>query len=388
MYKKLQRRNSLRKLIKKISLALLFVLLLTIPAQAKEISIYINNQKIETPDAPYIKDSRTLVPIRVVSENLGVEVGWKQETKEVLLQKDGNNIVLPLGKNLYVHNGEEKPTDIAPELKNDRTFVPLRLIAELYGKQVNWDQNSYSALINDPGTEVVIPKVTQTSNTFQEAKLVRVIDGDTIVVDRGNGQEKLRFILVDTPETKHPQKGVQYFGTEASAFTTNALEGKTIYLEKDVSETDRYNRLLRYVWIERPSSDEPTKEELRTKCFNALLLLGGYANVTTFPPDIKYVDQFREFEKEARETNVGLWGDTGEPVEEVQKEVKEEAKKAPKNTGEKAYLYANGRIIGNKNSMIYHVPTGRDYKKVTYRNAVFFDTEAEAQAAGFRRAMQ
>ncbi|NLW42463.1 MAG: nuclease [Tissierellia bacterium] len=215
---------------------------------------------------------------------------------------------------------------------------------------------------------------------------MRVIDGDTIVIDRGSGQEKLRFILIDTPETKHPNKGVEYFGKEASAFTTNSLDGKTVYIEKDVSETDRYNRLLRYVWIEKPTTDEPTNEGIRNKCFNAILLLGGYANVTTFPPDIKYVDFFRQLEKEGRESNTGLWGDSGAPVEEVQKEVQEAPKSTPKNTGEKAYLHANGKIIGNKNSMIYHIPTGRDYDKVTYRNAVFFNTEAEAQEAGYRRA--
>ena len=153
-----------------------------------------------------------------------------------------------------------------------------------------------------------------------------------------------------------------------------------------MSETDRYNRLLRYVWLERPSSNEPTEGEIRSKCFNAILLAGGYAQVTTFPPDVKYVDLFRQIQKEAIYANKGLWGNAGAPVEEVKKEVKQEPQNNPKNTGEKAYLYANGRIIGNKNSMIYHVPTGRDYKKVTYRNAVFFNTEQEAQAAGYRRA--
>lgn len=376
----------MKNILKKISLAFILTLILTTPVLAKDISIYINNNKIETPDAPYIKDSRTLVPIRVISENLGVEVGWNQDTKEVLLQKDNKETILPIGKKHYIQDGQEISTDIAPEINNSRTFVPLRLIAELYGKQVNWDQASYSVLINDEGTEVIIPKVAQTANTFQEAKVLKVVDGDTIVIDRGQGQEKVRFILVDTPETKHPKKGVEYFGKEASTFTTNSLSGKTIYLQKDVSETDRYNRLLRYIWIERPSSNEPTEEEIRSKCFNAILLAGGYAQVTTFPPDVKYVDLFRQIQKEAMDSNKGLWGNAGSPVEEVKEEVQQKPQNNPKNTGEKAYLYANGRIIGNKNSMIYHVPTGRDYKKVTYRNAVFFNTEQEAQAAGYRRA--
>ena len=223
---------TLKNIIKKTGAAILLSATLIMPVFANGISIYINNSKIETPDAPYIKDSRTLVPIRVISENLGVEVGWDNATREVSLQKDGNQTILPLGKNLYIQNGQEVSTDIAPEIKNDRTFVPLRLIAELYGKQVNWDNASRSVLINEPGTEVIVPKAPQTSNSFEGAKVGRVIDGDTIVVDRGKGQEKVRFILVDTPETKHPKKGVQYFGKEASDFTINALNEKTIYLQK------------------------------------------------------------------------------------------------------------------------------------------------------------
>lgn len=91
---------------------------------------------------------------------------------------------------------------------------------------------------------------------FEKAVVERVIDGDTIVVKRQNGvSEKIRMVLVNTPETKHPKKGVEYFGKEASAYTKKMLPaGKTVYLEKDVSERDRYSRLLRYVWINEPTS--------------------------------------------------------------------------------------------------------------------------------------
>lgn len=154
-----------------------------------------------------------------------------------------------------------------------------------------------------------------------------------------------------------------------------------------MSETDKYGRLLRYIWIERPTSNEPSNEEVRTKCFNAILLAGGYANVSTFPPDLKYVDLFRQIEREAREKNLGLWSNGKVPeVNPQPSNNNKQVNQSVKNTGEKAYLYANGRIIGNKNSSIYHTPNGRDYKKVTLRNAVFFNTEEEARQAGFRPA--
>ena len=68
-------------------------------------------------------------------------------------------------------------------------------------------------------------------------------------------KERVRLIGVDTPETKHPKKGIQYFGAEVFEFTKNILtEGKTIYLEFDVGQRDRYGRLLAYVWLEKPAA--------------------------------------------------------------------------------------------------------------------------------------
>ncbi|MGI9951991.1 thermonuclease family protein [Moorellaceae bacterium AZ2] len=119
-------------------------------------------------------------------------------------------------------------------------------------------------------------------------QVTKVVDGDTVEVRFGDGrQEKLRLIGVDTPESTIQQEP---YGKEASSFTRSKLLGRTVYLEKDVSERDKYGRLLRYVWLEKPGS--LTKSEIRNKMFNAILLLNGYAQVATYPPDVKYVDYF------------------------------------------------------------------------------------------------
>lgn len=378
----------MRKTFIKLTTGILLATSLVVPVFAKDISILINNKEISTIDKPYIKESRTLVPIRVISENLGIAVDWDNDNRQVILNKENNKIALPIEKNYYFLGNNKIATDISGEIKNDRTFVPIRLIAELFDKEVSWNNDTKSVLINDKGVNQQPINPTKTINNFEQAKVVRVVDGDTIVVDRGRGEEKIRFVLVNTPETKHPKKGVEFYGKEASDFTKNTLSNKTVYLQKDVSETDKYGRLLRYIWIERPTSNEPSNEEVRTKCFNAILLAGGYANVSTFPPDLKYVDLFRQIEREAREKNLGLWsnGQAPEVNPQPSNNNNSQANQSVKNTGEKAYLHANGRIIGNKNSSIYHVPSGRDYKKVTLRNAVFFNTEEEARQAGFRPA--
>lgn len=184
-------------------------------------------------------------------------------------------------------------------------------------------------------------KAPEGKSNFEEATVVRVIDGDTIHVEINGKKKKVRLILVDTPETKHPRKPVEFYGKEASAYTTHELDGKTVYLEKDVSDTDRYGRLLRYVWLDIPEGKDLEKD-LREKCFNAKLLLQGYANLYTFPPDVKYVDYFRIFEKSARVANLGLWNKEAAALfnggevskEEPKEDIKEEPKEEPKKTDE------------------------------------------------------
>ncbi|TWE08774.1 micrococcal nuclease [Neobacillus bataviensis] len=129
----------------------------------------------------------------------------------------------------------------------------------------------------------------------------RVVDGDTFVTSDGR---KVRLVGVNTPEstTRHEQ-----YGKEASNYTNSKLNGKQVWMQKDVSETDRYGRLLRIVWFSVPSNDM-AENEIRTKMFNADLVLNGYAEPSTYPPDVKYSDFFVKFAREAREANKGLWG--------------------------------------------------------------------------------
>ena len=84
------------------------------------------------------------------------------------------------------------------------------------------------------------------------------------------------------------------------------LNGKQVWIQKDFSETDRYDRLLRIVWLAIPS-DDMDETEVRTKMFNADLVINGYAEPSTFPPDVKYSEYFIKFAREARDHNTGLW---------------------------------------------------------------------------------
>ena len=123
----------------------------------------------------------------------------------------------------------------------------------------------------------------------------RVIDGDTIKVHIGNKVETVRYIGVDTPETVHPTRSVEPYGKEASDFNKKLVEGKTVRLEFDVQQRDRYGRLLAYVYVD-------------TLFVNAELVRQGYAQVLTVPPNVKHVELFVRLQREAILANRGLWG--------------------------------------------------------------------------------
>ena len=128
--------------------------------------------------------------------------------------------------------------------------------------------------------------------TNQTVQVSRVVDGDTIVLADGR---KVRYIGINTPETVDPRRPVQCFGTEASAFNHTLVAGKTVRLEKDISETDKYGRLLRFVYLEDGT------------LVNETLVREGYASASAFPPDITKQDLFFAAEREARAAHAGLW---------------------------------------------------------------------------------
>jgi micrococcal nuclease len=110
------------------------------------------------------------------------------------------------------------------------------------------------------------------------------------------GGQKIRYIGIDTPESKHPSKPIQCFSKEATERNRQLVEGKQIQIEKDVNETDRYGRLLRYVYID----DE---------MINQKLVAEGFAKASAYPPDVKYQELFNEAQRLAEQQSLGLWGD-------------------------------------------------------------------------------
>lgn len=176
----------------------------------------------------------------------------------------------------------------------------------LYGQQV-LDKNILSTQTAQPSILPISSPQEASSTATISAQLAtqpsvpveRVVDGDTIEVLIAGKTEKVRLIGVNTPETVDPRRPVQCFGKEASDETKKLLTGKLVILEKDISETDKFDRLLRYVYL--------PLENGQTLFVNDYLVREGFAQVDTFPPDVKFNNQFLEAQNEARQSNKGLW---------------------------------------------------------------------------------
>jgi micrococcal nuclease len=189
-------------------------------------------------------------------------------------------------------------------------LLNIVLLSEKHYSQENENSEEINQdILNNRNKEVKEnsePQIAEENQVLSESLeegehlVTKVIDGDTIVLETG---EVVRYIGIDTPESPESKKE-ECFALESYLKNSELVLNKHVVLEKDVSETDRYDRLLRYVYI-------------GNIMVNDILVRQGYAKAVSYPPDVKYQEQFKEAEREAREENSGLWSRCEEQVEQV-----------------------------------------------------------------------
>lgn len=313
--------------MKKLCSFLLALLLLTSTAGA--VDLYVDTAKVETDTPPTVVDGRTLVPVRAIFEAIGATVTWDAATSTATGICGDTIVSIQIDNTTAYVNGEPRTLDVPAQLINGRTMVPARFISESMGCDVTWDGNTGTAAVAyqlkgrklyatptgeryhydgscnggtyyetslaeingrhlTPCDKCVLtaPASSTTPSTSTElagnytTTVLRVVDGDTFVVNYDGVEEYVRLIGVDTPESVHPdsERNTEA-GVLASDYTKARLEGKQVELEFDVQQRDMYGRLLAYVYVDGVM-------------YNKTLLEDGVANLATYPPNVKYVDDF------------------------------------------------------------------------------------------------
>lgn len=313
--------------MKKLCSFLLALLLLTSAAGA--VDLYVDTTKVETDTPPTVVDGRTLVPVRAIFEAIGATVTWDAATSTATGIRGDTIVSIQIDNTTAYVNGEPRTLDVPAQLINGRTMVPARFISESMGCDVTWDGNTGTAAVAyqlkgrklyatptgeryhydgscnggtyyetslaeingrhlTPCDKCVLtaPASSTTPSTGTElagnytTTVLRVVDGDTFVVNYNGMEEYVRLIGVDTPESVYPdsERNTEA-GVLASDYTKARLEGKQVELEFDVQQRDMYGRLLAYVYVDGVM-------------YNKTLLEDGVANLATYPPNVKYVDDF------------------------------------------------------------------------------------------------
>jgi len=319
---------------KSFSIAVLSAILIL----AAFVSTYANNPQITFNGQPIeaeaiIKDGRTLLQARDITELLGGTINWNEELRQVTIIKNYINITLTIDSTYAAVNNELVLLDVPAQIIADRTMLPIRFVAENFGVYVSWHPDGIVAI-----STTTPPASNYLPEGFTEAVVERVIDGDTFMLTTG---ERVRFIGVDAPEIGEPG------AAEATQFVRSKTLGQTVWLEADGNDTDSFGRLRRYVWLQVPTNPQD-EAQIRAYQLNALLLEHGHATVMIIG-NVRNEALFRQIETEQ----------FGQPASQV-----------------------TGSFIGNANSQIFHVPTCTSLPAP--QNRTYFNAREDAIAAGHR----
>jgi len=192
----------------------------------------------------------------------------------------------------------------------------------------------------------IVVEINEAESDESEIYFVtRVVDGDTVLLDSG---EKVRFLAINTPEKW------EYYYVEATQALRDLIENKTVVLVRDVSDKDKYGRILRYVYLEDDTF------------VNAVMVDGGYAKAYHYPPDTLHYDQMLNLETQAKAEGIGIWNVTA-------------------SSGSDAGKYPEDcKYVSSKSGAVYYSVECKYANRILVKNRVCFENSEQAVEAGYR----
>lgn len=148
----------------------------------KDVSVLVNGKQLNFDVPPVIKDGRTLIPVRGVSEALNATVSWDQTTQTVTITRDGTTIKLTIGQNVALVNGQSVQLDVPSYIANGRTLVPVRFVSEILKAKVDWSEANQTVSITD---DEDTSDTSVTGATYNEDE-GNTVTGATYIENDGN----------------------------------------------------------------------------------------------------------------------------------------------------------------------------------------------------------
>lgn len=211
-------------------------------------------------------------------------------------------IIIAIISGIYIivdYNKEKSTNNVTfEEYLNSKTNTILNstsIAANQNSNSSNTKENSNKTKSNTNNSSSSNSNEIKPNGKITNLTVKRVVDGDTLVLEKEGTEYKVRLIGVNTPESVHLDKTKNTeFGKVASEFTKKRLENKTVDIEFDAGPTDRYGRLLVYLYLDGVS-------------YNEVLLEEGMAQVMIYSPNVKNAELYKSIEKVAKDKKVGLW---------------------------------------------------------------------------------
>lgn len=198
----------------------------SVPVFASDITVNVNSEKVVFEDQePVIKDNRTLIPLRGVMEKMGAEVYYIDSIQTVSIEKGTTDVTLKIGDNVISINDEKKELDVAPVIINDRTMVPIRAIAEAFGAEVLWDENTKTVDINMPEEKTILDKSDVTYEAQEDNFSSKATENWMLKTENGTEVLKVTLVYPQLNDKSASSSGINsYISSYVHAMATKYIE--------------------------------------------------------------------------------------------------------------------------------------------------------------------
>ena len=191
--------------------------------------ISVNGEMVEYV-APYVVNGTTLVPVRLITESFGAEVGWNPETQQATVTYGGVEIVLTIGSNIAQVDGEDVELLTAPEVTNDRTMLPLRFITETFGADVGWEEETQRV--------TVVKEFTNSNSIKDYAMILKRSDKEYV------GDSYLNWSIKRTAEMQLSDRS--FDGYESYFVSGSRDVSFEVYIYEKDEEEDTVENIYKY----------------------------------------------------------------------------------------------------------------------------------------------